>query len=131
MFPTVIAPRTLGAPGAFDGCWWGTLVALSVLLVVAFFLLLRAFQPVGEVASGGRGGRAHMGPVRLRWGNGLDHSWGLRSRSRWGPDGPIWVTDAGVSTPSCRFKPDGTSTRYSTGLAGKGALSVPELGGGR
>jgi sugar lactone lactonase YvrE len=133
MSPKTVVPSDIGQDPTND---WrlkrfrrvliGVLVTLAVLLLISFVLLLRAFQPPGQVAST----REAAGVTWVRsiygWGNTRTEQLGSPQSVAIGPDGLIWVTDAAMSRV-ISFRPDGTfNSMLDTGTRGApGALSFP------
>jgi sugar lactone lactonase YvrE len=104
----------------------GVLVILTLLLFAAFFMLLRAFEPVGEIASTTETRGIAWVQSIYGWGNAPDQQLGSPQSVAVGPDGLIWVTDAGISRV-VSFKPDGTyNSVLDQGPRGsEGAFSFP------
>jgi sugar lactone lactonase YvrE len=101
-------------------------VALAVLLLLSFVMLVRTFQPPGQVALTRQAAGVSWVRSIYGWGNSPSQQLGSPQSVAIGPDGSIWVTDAAQSR-LISFKPDGSfNSILDAGRRGtKGALSFP------
>lgn len=103
------------------------LVVLVVLLLVVFGFLVRIYQPMGQVANEKEARGVEWVRSIYGWGNTRSEQLGTPQSVAFGPDGTIWVTDAGMARVLA-FNPDGTyRTQLSKGARGTSseALSYP------
>src|SRR5512133_2240592 len=97
------------------------LVALIVLLLLAFVALLRIFEPVGRVATAEEAGGVEWVRSIYGWGNTRSEQLGAPQSVAFGPDGTIFATDAGMARLAA-FNPDGSFD----GLVNQGAKGSSE-----